>query len=183
VKGLRKLTKAAGKVAAKRAAAGRAAMPAISIVWVDPAGVTHPMNEPTSAKSPSRGLEPTSADAAVRFHLAAPGSSVPPGWLADEISHPVVVTRDQPVQRGQRMRRPSPEQQDAALEILRERAREGAYVGDLPASEQEIRAESQRRLAEQSDAAVIRQLGRERPAAPESRGRQRSGILARLFPS
>jgi hypothetical protein len=48
------------------------------------------------------------------------------------------------VTHGQRPRRPTDAEWAAALETLRARAQRGQYVGVLPASEAEIRAEQER---------------------------------------
>ena len=61
------------------------------------------------------------------------GDDAEPGPQAPAVTH------------GQRPRRPTDAERVAALEILRARARLGEYVGVLPASEAEIRAEQERR--------------------------------------
>jgi hypothetical protein len=73
---------------------------------------------------------------------------------------------DRPTQFGQRPRPPSPAAQASALETLRERARLGQYVGELPVSEAELAAEHRRREALRRDAELIRQTSRSVSSAP-----------------
>jgi hypothetical protein len=83
------------------------------------------------------------------------------------------------VTRGQRPRPPSPEQREEALATLRQRAAQGLYVGVLPASEAELRAEQERREALRKDAALIRHMGRPAALAPAQRLGLRGWVLGR----
>jgi hypothetical protein len=89
-----------------------------------------------------------------------------PGWL-DSNAAPASI--NWPAPGGQRPRCPSPTEQEAALEVLRERARCGMFAGELPPSAEEIRADQARREALQRDAALIRRMRRPVAAAPRSR--------------
>ena len=80
---------------------------------------------------------------ALTMHLHPGSEAMPaPAWMGDETEP---VPSAQPAPRDERPRRPTVEEQAAAIEVLRERARRGEYVGDLPASAAEIAAEETRR--------------------------------------
>jgi hypothetical protein len=91
----------------------------------------------------------------------------PPAWAPEWMdSDAPSAPPDRPTQFGQRPRPPSPAAQASALETLRERARLGQYVGELPVSEAELAAEHRRREALRRDAELIRQTSRSVSSAP-----------------
>jgi hypothetical protein len=100
------------------------------------------------------------------MHLHPGSEAMPaPAWIGDEAES---VPSAQPAPRGQRHRRPTVEEQAAAIEVLRERARRGTFAGELPPSAEEIRADQARRGALRKDAALVGRVGRSAAAAPRS---------------
>jgi len=142
------------QVAAEKVRAGD--LP-ISIQWVTPDGV---------AESPQSSDRP----AAVTIWLTLRGDdpAPAPNQADDIVVDAAVAASDQPTSRGQRLRPPTREEQEAARAVLRDRARRGLYLGYVPPSEAQLAAESARRQAEQQDAVLMRATARPAPERPEA---------------
>jgi hypothetical protein len=142
------------KLEEQRAKAERAAQfPAIRITW----DTSVPEVSPEGSGGKPRALT---------MHLHPGSEAMPaPAWMGDEAEP---VPSAQPAPRGQRPRRPTVEEQAAAIEVLRERARRGTFAGELPPSAEDIRADQARRGALRKDAALVRRVGRSAAAAPLS---------------
>ena len=151
------------KIATKRQQRAQKAKPvAISITWDMSAVEQSSMIEggkPTAVRIGLNHHKPDHAAPLARM-LEVPGSEL--RVIPDD-----EIQRDQPAPRGRRLP-PTPEEQAAALKVLRARARRGEYVGFVPRSGEEVQAEHARRAAELGHARMLRTTAR--PSAwPEAK--------------
>jgi hypothetical protein len=161
-------TRRLSKIATKRQQRAQKAKPAvIEIVWDMSAVAQSAAIESGKPTSVRIGLSHHKPDHAAPLAGALEAPESPPAEMRVVLDDEIQT--DQPAPRGRR-RPPTPEEAEEALETLRERAKRGLYLGPLPPSEEEERAEQTRRVAERQHAQMLRATARPGPR-PEAKNR------------